>query len=112
MTPIINPWFFYWLEVVDVITNISDITLILSGVSLGAYVLASEGDLNKKTLRKLGALTLISAVVTTFVPTSNTMTKMLVAQNVTYERVEVATDTVQSVYEDIVALFEDGDKDG
>ena len=31
---------------------------------------------------------------------------MLIAQNVTYERVEQATDVVSSVYEDIMNLFE------
>ena len=30
---------------------------------------------------------------------------MMVAQNVTYERVEAATDVVQTVYEDIMDLF-------
>ena len=47
---------------------------------------------------------------TFFIPNSNTITKMIIAQNVTYERVEVATNTVQEVYEDIMGLFKEEEK--
>jgi hypothetical protein len=45
-------------------------------------------------------------------PDKATLTKMIVAQNVTYERVEDAANVVQTVYEDIMNLFEeDTDED-
>ena len=37
---------------------------------------------------------------------------MIVAQNVTYERVETGTDIVQTVYNDIMDLFQESDESG
>ena len=36
--------------------------------------------------------------------------KMIVAQNVTYERVEIVGDTVEDIYNDIISLV-DGNED-
>ena len=55
----------------------------------------------------LSRIAIIALVLSTLVPSEKTLTKMLIAQNVTYERVETSTDTVQSVYEDIMGLFEE-----
>ena len=64
-----------------------------------------------KMVRSIGkkaiVIALVCATLVTFVPSEETITKMLIAQNVTYERVEVVGDTVQSVYGDIMELFEE-----
>lgn len=40
-------------------------------------------------------------------PDKQTIEKMVIAQNVTYERVEQATDVVSNVYNDIMDLFKE-----
>lgn len=46
-----------------------------------------------------------SCGVNIFIPSQTTIEKMIIAQNVTYERVEQAADTVTDVYNDIMDLF-------
>ena len=46
-----------------------------------------------------------------FCPTQKTLEKVLIAQNVTYERVEQAADTVTDVYNDIMDLFRESESD-
>lgn len=41
---------------------------------------------------------------------TETIEKMVIAQNVTYERVEQATDVVADVYDDIMDLFRQDDQ--
>jgi hypothetical protein len=60
-----------------------------------------------KKCKPLIIVTVVTALVGIITPSSETITKMIIAQNVTYERVEAATDTVETVYNDIMALFED-----
>lgn len=116
MTPVINPWIFYLMSVVDNIGCVACIALGVCLFVLGGYFIWLFIDcfesINKQLLTKLVIAVVALSVVCSLMPNSNTITKMLVAQNVTYERVEKATDTVQSVYEDIMELFEEDTKDG
>lgn len=123
MTPIVSPWVFYAMTVVDSLTILSVIVMILSVIVVGLSGVIKlidmsyypDEDLQKvcsNLIHKTLPVLVVSAILVTFVPNSTTITKMLVAQNVTYERVEVATDTVEKVYEDIMELFEgDGDSE-
>ena len=38
------------------------------------------------------------------VPSQNTLVQMLIAENITYERLEVVGETIEGVYEDILAI--------
>ena len=49
-------------------------------------------------------------VIRIFIPGMETIEKMVIAQNVTYERVEQATDVVADVYDDIMDLFRQNDQ--
>lgn len=109
MTPIINPWFFYWVEVSDTVAFIASlfcIIFVLVGVINFLSSIGGESLFEKRTARAVYVIALISLLLSTLIPTKQTLTKMVLAQNVTYERVEVATDTVRDVYEDIIELFE------
>lgn len=121
--PVISPWVFYALNVVDGLEFILILSIVISiGVSfVGGIIYLTEGygcygdehlvKCSKKML-KGGIKILIPALIAaTFIPGSSTITKMIIAHNVTYERVEEATDVVQSVYEDIMELFEDGEEE-
>ena len=121
MTPVISPWVFYAISVVAVVKIIAVIFVIVFGaIAFAATVVAiancldygedDEDYLKWKSLTKWATLiTSICLILAIFIPSEQTITKMIVAQNVTYERVEVVTDTAQTVYEDIMNLFEDYD---
>lgn len=109
MTPVVSPWVFYWIGVVDVLKDVAFGLCLLSFIPLtGSAISFSEGQTN--TAKKLGkygiVCVLVSTLMFTFIPSKETLTKMVLAQNVTYERVEMATDTVRDVYEDIIELFD------
>lgn len=117
MTPIINPWVFY---LVDLIGNLSCMAGLVFTISLIAVLIfgvwfflegqfADEEGLKqiKKVAKGIFITFFTSIFFMIFIPSSKTITKMIVAQNVTYERVEVAADTVQTVYEDIMELFKE-----
>ena len=119
MTPVISPWVFYLMPICD---SIRFFGMIIGVLSLIGFLLVFIGDcvseadgfddedfgrVMKRLEKILSRIAIIALVLSILVPSEKTLTKMLIAQNVTYERVETATDTVQSVYEDIMGLFEE-----
>lgn len=116
--PVINPWVFYAVYVADGIAVVAVIIAVIAGIAYAAVKVVSlfgyysgEDDEDyikiKKASKTLGTVALVAAILAIFVPGEKTITKMIVAQNVTYERVEAATDVVQTVYEDIMSLFKE-----
>ena len=73
-----------------------------------AIWLFEEGDYKPKTSQKVIVVLLI--LIEILVPSESTIMKMLVAQNVTYERIEMVGETVQDVYNDIISLIDSDDK--
>lgn len=123
MTPVISPWVFYLMYVCDniaaVATVLGIVSIIVSCVAACAIVAcwASGEETSAKRvkdsfLRRVLPISLAVWLAASLLPDKATLTKMIVAQNVTYERVEDAADVVQTVYEDIMNLFEeDTDED-
>ena len=126
MTPVISPWVFYLMPICG---NICDFCSIFGILGLFASVFVClcinsekadgydrESSSTLRTLipvkKILVPATIIMLLLGTFIPTESAITKMLIAQNVTYERVETATNTVESVYNDIMDLFEEEDDNG
>ena len=115
MTPVISPWVFYAIYVAEGVAFLTALIAIVAGIAYAAVKAASlfsccdEDDEDyikiKKASKTLGTIAMVAAILAIFVPGEKTITKMIVAQNVTYERVEAATDVVQTVYEDIMDLF-------
>lgn len=104
MTPVISPLAFYLMDIADGLLIVAFLLGLVS-VVWTVNTCVERGKPDKRAL----VLAITSALLFVFVPSKDTATKMLIAQNVTYERVEVATGTVQSVYEDIMGLFEEDD---
>ena len=118
MTPVISPWVFYAIYVAEGVAFLAALIAIIAGIAYVAVKAVSlfgyysgEDDEDYIKIRKisktLGTVALVAAILATFVPGEKTITKMIVAQNVTYERVDAATDVVQTVYEDIMSLLEE-----
>lgn len=114
MTPVINPWVFYAIGISDRIIVISSVIAGINVLFLLFYLLfcfMESEYVNKKFTTRLTIVTVVASVMLVLVPSESTITKMIVAQNVTYERVETVTDTVETVYNDIMELFDDDGKD-
>lgn len=102
MTPVINPWLIYLIGIADGLKY----GALALGVLLFIYIFGNAMS-GIKSARWCYLVATLGLVLAMLVPSSNTVTAMTVAQNVTYERVDVAADTVREVYEDIMALFEE-----
>ena len=119
MTPIINPWVFYLCQVAESTRTVA----VLVGVTFTAAAIlmaifsACEADYDGtetkgfnrfcRNAKRFTICALISFTISGVIPSEDTITKILIAQNVTYERVEAATDAVETVYNDIMELFEE-----
>lgn len=115
MTPVISPWVFYLMPVCEKFSVLSWIIfglITFSWLTIGFIYLseceyADEISRFKRVLKTLLVLMIITALLACLIPTERTITKMIVAQNVTVERVATVSDTVVTVYNDIMNLFRD-----
>ena len=107
---IINPWIFY---LIDVLSTLKHNSAIIAGVSILAFcgtcliaaIAKSESHydddsarlaaLSVKALKKILIVICVSAGIYTVTPSEETMYKMLVAQYVTYENVDKATESIK-----------------
>lgn len=102
---IVSPWIFYLIDLADNVDTICLILVLLSAASLiffaGYY---AEGCISPnckvwesfiKWLKRDIAVLIISLLAVVFIPSKETMYKMLVANYVTYENVETATDAIK-----------------
>lgn len=111
MTPIISPWIFYAMQLCDTVGMFFGIAAVVAGIVLFWQALENLNFNKKFKYTKLLVVTIVvCTLISMLCPTQSTLTKMIVAQNVTYERVEIASETVQDVYEDIISLV-DGNED-
>ena len=118
MEPIISPWVFYLMGLSTPI-KISSACFasclavlwlsffIKSKLELCEYGVDDDDYKISNSIAKRCVIPMILCILLSIVtPSESTITKMLIAQNVTYERVEMVGDTVKDVYEDIIALVD------
>lgn len=113
MEPVINPWVFY---LIDGASNLKAALVfgILIGFLLFGYGAISIDDAcsreeeksAKKKMKTGSTICIIGVVLFLVVPSSETVMKMVIARNVTYDVVDAAKDVVVQVYNDILALFQ------
>lgn len=116
MTPIISPWIFYFAAKVNIIIMFSWFIIIGMGiVGLLAWLDAADCEDShpgyyeeRKKIYKKPCLTamILSLLVLVITPTQTTLMQMLIAQNITYERLEVVGNSIEDVYNDIINLAE------
>lgn len=106
---IINPWIFYILYLADSVKIVCVLFLILSVLGFVAYCFAYDDFLEEDKypspvtlIRKFKIPLILSIVFIVFVPTSETVYKMLIASQVTTENIGTAKDTIQDVADYIV----------
>lgn len=106
MTPIINPWIIYALGMCEG----AKILLLIIGLCGGiAYIGIGLEPWAWEIRKSVVALLVLCCVAGFLIPSEDTAMQMLVAQNVTYERVEAVGQTVEDIYEDILDVI--GDKE-
>lgn len=114
MEPVINPWVFYLIDGASGLKWGSLIFGIVIGLVLllfGAWSIdeARSKEEEKSAIKKMKtgiAILIIGFTLFLIAPSSETVMKMLVAKNVTYDTVNTAKDVVVQVYNDILALFQ------
>ena len=114
MTPIISPWIFY---VINLLTNLSIICFIIVAVLavtimftiIGAGIEDNDISTILKKMKPLYIIVLICILFTVAIPSESTMYKMLVAQNVTSDNLNAATDIIKNGVDYIFDKL-DGDK--
>lgn len=109
-TTVISPWFFYFINIVEGL-DIAFFVFAIIGLATGGVLLAAlvfeeidEEDIKPKTAKKIFISGLIFIFLAILTPSQQTCVQMLIADNITYERLEVAGDTIEGIYQDILDL--------
>lgn len=110
MKPIINPWLFYLVDVIDSFRFTIFLLLILFTLILGIQAIIennNEDDEVKviKTIKKMLIVVTLGLTFSTFIPSKKTCYKMMIASQVTEENVKkaenVIKDSVDYIFEKI-----------
>ena len=114
MEPVISPWVFYLIDNASGLKWGALIFGVIVGfifIMYGAFLLdeACSKEEEKSAMKKVKtgiAILIIGFTLFLIMPSSETVMKMVVAKNVTYDAVDAAKDVVVQVYNDILALFQ------
>lgn len=114
MEPVINPWVFYLIDNAGGLKWGAFIFGVIVGlifIMYGAFLLdeACTKKEEKSAMKKVKtgiAILIVGFTLFLIMPSSETVMKMVVAKNVTYDAVDAAKDVVVQVYNDILALFQ------
>ena len=125
MEPVISPWVFYLIDNASGLKWGALIFGVIVGfifIMYGAFLLdevctkdeeeydevctKDEEKYAKKKVKTGIAILIIGFTLFLIMPSSETVMKMVVAKNVTYDTVNTAKDVVVQVYNDILALFQ------
>ena len=111
-TAVISPWFFYFINIVEGL-DIAFWLFAVAGLLVGGMILVflaigemDEDDFSPKTAKKIFIGGLIFMFLAILTPSQQTCVQMLIADNITYERLEMAGNTIEGIYQDILDLTE------
>ena len=113
MTYVINPWFFYWMQVSDTVREALSVLACLAGVSLFIAVAVKMGcwfgepseETNRNTNRALKTSVILFIpllLLYSFLPSRDTLLSMQVASLATTENAESAMEAIQSAVDYII----------
>ena len=104
---IINPLWFYWIGIVDELKSLCYAISALCVVSLVVLTIVffvedenDESDLKVRNairpwLKRLGIACLLTVLLAIFIPSKETLIKMELARNVTYDNVSLTLQKIQ-----------------
>ena len=118
---IINPWVFYLLGISNSVGMACVIFLAVFAIVFGSYLLIWIIDLSDngeypmptQILKKWRVPLILSVAFLVFMPSTDTIYKMMIASQVTTENIDTAKETIQDVADyiiDAVKEIEEGSK--
>ena len=101
---IINPAWFYWVNVVNGLKIVAIICATVGAVACIPliYAVLDEDDDYLKPLWIVGACTVVCIIAAVFIPTKNTLIEMQIAKFATWENAEWTVDAVKDAVDYIV----------
>ena len=110
MTPIINPFYFYLIELCGAIKTVAIIVLVFSLVVVTFGILSFEID-GDKTMRRVEKIAVIIGAICVLliiaIPSEKTAEKMLIAKYVTYENYDKGKQEVKEIVDYIFEKVEE-----
>lgn len=112
--PIISPWVFYWTETMGQIRDVVNavvFTIVVISISFTLVVLAFEKEEREehiseetfgRVIKGLIIVGVISMVGYIFIPTKETMYKMLAASYITQENIESVGESIDKIADKLV----------
>ena len=107
MEPIINPLWFYLIDVVDNLQTVPGVILIIACIAFAiisilmffesaeSYLEESEKQAYFKYLKTTLKVIIPCIILTILTPSSDTIYKMIIADNITPHNIEVVGDTIE-----------------
>jgi NADH:ubiquinone oxidoreductase subunit 6 (subunit J) len=106
---IVDPMWFYWLQVSSsgrtFLMVVSIIVLVMSAFIMGmACIDCDSEEIGKcaKKLWKYAIISIIGLVISLLLPSEETLIRMEIAKNATYENVEVVMEEITNVADHII----------
>lgn len=104
--PIISPWVFYIASFVDAIKFGAGFMAMLFGIAstVGLFIWVNENptDKEKKGIMRIWKITVATFFITCFVPSSATIYKMAVAQQITPANIQAVGEKVDKSVDKII----------
>ena len=100
--PIISPWIFYLLSVIDNLRCAVSTTIGVILVVLFCYPLWNDYDEDFKWLKRLFTTLGVSGILLVFIPTSDVIIKMTIAQHITANNIEKAGNLTELAVDKII----------
>ncbi len=111
--PVINPWIVYWINTANSIGELLMLFCFLSVISVIVfafnylYLLDMDKHPSKKSIIISSVVFVILSITTALFPDKNTLMQMAIASQVTVERVDIAKETVEKIYNDILEVIKE-----
>lgn len=105
---IINPTWFYWVNIVN---SVKTIMLMLTIISLIATLFTaffsldeedSESKYYEKIALKMSVVTIVCLIIAVFIPTKETLIEMQIAKYATWENTEWTIEAIKDVVDYII----------
>ncbi len=116
MTPIINPWLFYFVNFLVNLQDMCSLVLIVCGLAMAfltftGFINEDEEKViaNKKTKKRLLTISVPLLIVITFIPTRETCYQMMIASQVTDENIQSAEDVIKTSVDYIFEKLKESD---
>ncbi len=109
--PIVSPWIFYWVDALETIKGVSGGFLFFSVIAFVICFISwcnddnsdDKKDFYSKAFKRIVGSIVVSLLLLTFIPTQETMYRMLIASYVTPESLNtignVTKETIQGAFD-------------